>query len=515
MAERVLLVHDGLPIMASGLPAMAARLRDLGIDAEVWNLFAERRAGLRRDLVADLCDVSLLGISVHWFYQLPSALQLARHVKEEGFEGFVVLGGFTASLFAEEIVAQNPAIDGVIRGDGELPIEVLVRELTRSTRHLERVPNLTWREDTIRSNPLSYVGGTAEVDRLSFGSLQTISHLDQHLEGSSWRSITGGSDGVDVDLDRTMYLCGGRGCSVDCSTCGGGRRAHRLHSGRDGFCFRSPTRIADDVEQAVALGCTSIHACFDPIPNGSHWFDVMDELELRTLRTSMIFESFGLPDANFLARFSRCFERGLLVLSPETAHEEIRRRVKGFSYDNDALDTVLAQATDLGIQVQLFLGYFVPHEGMDDVFRSRAWAHGIQDRYGPGVQVLHYPYSTDPGSPLVRSPSEHDCSCAVTTAADYQRELERQEPWLDNLLRHLPAGMEAPQGRAVSLALEMDSACRREWPDVLGVLDERTGGRTGEFLVELARRLLDTLPERALTRDRLASIVRRATGDSP
>ncbi len=515
MADRVLLVHDGLPIMAAGLPAMAARLRDGGVDAEVWNLFAEGRAGIQRDLADELRDVAVLGISVHWFYQLPGALKLARRATELDFGGFVVLGGFTASLFAGELVGRHAAIDGVVRGDGELPLEVLARELLDGTRRFDRVPNLTWRDGGVRENPLSYVGGHAEVDQLSFGRLDTVAHLEAHLEASSWRAITGGSPGVDLDLDRTLYLCGGRGCSVDCVTCGGGRRAHRLHSGREQFCFRSPSRIADDVDLAAALGCTSIHACFDPAPNGPHWFAFMDELERRALRTTMIFESFGLPDAEFLARFSTCFERGLLVLSPETAHAEIRRRVKGFSYDNDALDAVLERSVELELQVQVFLGYFVPHEGVRDVLRSREWSARLEERYGPGVRVLHYPYSTDPGSPLAGDPGAHGCECTLSTAADYERELAQQEPWLGNLLRHFPEEFQAAQWRAVSLALEMDAVCRKESPHTLKDLDHRTRGRTGEVLVELARRLLDTVPERALTRDRLAAIVRGASGEMP
>lgn len=515
MAERVLLVHDELPIMACGLPAMAAHLRDLGVEAEVWNLHAERRAGVQRELTDELRDVALLGISVHWFYQLPAALRLARRAKEAGFEGHVVLGGFTASLFADEIVERHSTVDGVIRGDGELPLEVLVRELLAGTRRFERVPNLTWRGDGVQANALTYVGGSAEVDQLSFGRLETIAHLEGHLAASSWRAITGGSAGIDLDLDRTLYLCGGRGCSVDCVTCGGGREAHRLHSGRDRFCFRSPSRIAADVQRAADLGCTSIHACFDPAPNGPHWFAFMDELQRRDLRTTMIFESFGLPDADFLARFSGCFERALLVLSPETAHPGVRERVKGFSYDNDALHAVLDRAVGLGVQVQVFLGYFVPHEGIDDVLSSHAWASRLEDRHGPGVQSLHYPYSTDPGSPLTRDPGAHGCRCSLATAADYERELPRQEPWLGNLLRHSPAELEPTDWRAVSLALELESICRREIPDTVTALDDRTRGRTGEYLVELSRRLLGTLPERALTRDRLAGIVRRASGETP
>ncbi len=512
MADRVVLVHDGLPIMAAGLPALAAVLQDRGFDADVWNLHAERRAGIDRDLCADLEGVFLLGLSVHWFYQLPAAVQLARQARGAGFEGYVVLGGFTASLFAEELIARHTDVDGVIQGDGEEPLLGLAAELRDGSHRFDRVPNLVWRSGSVRANGITYVGGAAEVDALSFGRLDVVQNLEAHLEASSWRAITDGSAGIDADLDRTLYLCGGRGCSVDCATCGGGRSAHRAHSGRDRFCFRSPTRIADDVVRATALGCTSIHACFDPAPASAHWPAFMDELQRRDVRTTMIFECFGLPTADFLLQFSETFERGILVLSPETAHAQIRDRVKGLSYGNEDLEDTLTRAVGLGLQVQLFLGYFVPFETLDELRRTRVWAREIVRRFGPAVQVLHYPYSTDPGSPIARRPDDFGILCDMDSAADYERELPRREPWLDNLLRHRPATGEEGQWRAAGLALELDRACRASAPDWVEALDTRAPGKIDEVFLGLARLLLETVPEAHLRRDRLASIVRRATG---
>lgn len=512
MADRVVLVHDGLPIMAAGLPALAAHLRDHGFDAQVWNLHAEGHTGDVRDLAEDLEGVFLLGISVHWFYQLPPAIRLARQARESAFDGYVVLGGFTASLFAEELVARHADVDGVIQGDGELPLLDLARELRDGSQRFERVPNLVWRSDTLEVNGITYVGGPEEVDVLSFGRLDVVRNLEAHLATSSWRAITDGSVGMEADLDRTLYLCGGRGCSVDCATCGGGRSAHRLHSARDRFCFRSPDRIADDVQQATELGCTSIHACFDPAPASAHWPTFMEELQRRAIRSTLIFECFGLPTAAFLQQFSETFERGILVLSPETSHVHIRDRVKGLTYDNEALEETLVRATGLGLQVQLFLGYFVPHETLSDLRGTRLWARDIARRHGPSVQVLHYPYSTDPGSPIARRPHDFGILCDMETAADYERELTRQEPWLDNLLRHRPSTGEAPMWRAATLALEIDRACRAESPDWVDSLEARSTGRADEVFLGLARRLLDTVPEHSLRRGQLASIVRRAIG---
>ena len=509
-----MLVHDGLRIMACGLPAMAARLSDEGLPTRVWSLHAERTAGLQRDLSADLTGVVVLGISVHWFYQLPSALELARNARDAGYGGFVVLGGFTASLFARELVERHREIDGVIRGDGEKPLRALVRELDGDEPELQRVPNLVWRgpRGGIRVQPLTYVGDQAAVDRLDFGRLDTIDHLDAYLDASSWGGITDGSPHLAAAFTRTHYLGAGRGCSVDCATCGGGRLAHRRHSGRKGVVFRDPERLVDDVEAALALGCTSIHACFDPAPGGHHWPGFMDAIERRGIRTSMLFESFGLPVEAFLERFARVFEHGVVVLSPETCDETIRATNRGFAYSNAALSRVLRQIGELGLRAQVFLGYLVPGEDLPGLQRTRAWARSLERTHGETTDILHLPYSTDPGSPLSAAPARWNCRMPVQGAAGYLRALANRETWLDNLMVHRPASGGVESWRAATLAVELELACRRQEPQVAASIDGELGARQYPYYLRLARTLLRSAEGRRLSRDELAPVVRWVWG---
>ncbi|MBW2262672.1 MAG: cobalamin-dependent protein [Deltaproteobacteria bacterium] len=495
--------------MAAGLPALAAHLQAAGHPARVWNLAAERSAGIRRDLARDLKPVRLLGISVHWFYQLPPALALARRARSIGYDGFIVLGGFTASLMARELVERHAEIDGVVRGDAETLLPALAHQLSLSRRRLVRVPNLVWRSrGQVRSNAFSYVGREAQIDALDFGRLDTIDHLDAHFASSSWRAITDGSPGASMDLSRTFYLCGGRGCSVACTTCGGGRLAHRAHSRRRRVAFRSPARIADDVQDAVRLGATSIHACFDPVPNGPHWHAFMDEVESRGIRLPMIFESFGLPDGRFLERFAEVFSGGIVVISPETADESVRSRIRGFPFTNADLEQRLALIGSLGLRAQVFLGYFAPLEGLAGLHRSRRWARDLLRRHGEYMELMHYPYSTDPGSPLARRPSTFGMRCSVRTAADYERELELQDPWLGNLLRHSPDTGTTDDWRAAGLGVELEQACLRHEPGMHSVLEKTLGRKIDVFFLGLARRLLAQRDPGTLDRNGLADILR-------
>jgi len=506
------LVHDGLRIMASGLPAMAADLTDRGIPARVWSLDAERKAGIRRDLAADLAGVELLGISVQWFYQLPAALALARGARAMGFGGFTVLGGFTASLFARELVRRHPAVDGVIRGDGEAPLRALARELEGDRPRLGRVPNLVWRgpRGGVRAQALSYVGGREAVDGLDFGRLDRVDHLDAYLTASSWGAITEGSPRLAPAFSRTHYLGAGRGCSVDCATCGGGRRAHRRHWGRGGVVFRSPERLVDDAVAATELGCTSLHACFDPSPEGAHWHRFMDAIVARGLRTSMLFESFGLPDERFLTRFARTFDHGVVVLSPETADEGLRARNRGFPYSNRALERTLSRVGELGLRAQVFLGYLVPGEGVEGLHRSRRWARRLQRDHGEYTDLLHLPYSTDPGSPLAERPDRWGVRLGVGDAASYVRALTQRPPWRDNLLAHRPAEGSADRWRAATLGVELELACRRNEPALAAEIDGALGREVDRYFHRLAGVVLATPAGGRLARAQLGGVVRAA-----
>ncbi len=507
-----MIAHDGARIMAAGLPAMAALLTDHGLPTRVWSLHAERQAGIVRDLGQDLAGVTLLGISLHWFYQLPAALSLARDARAAGFRGYVVLGGFTASLFARELVRDQPAVDGVIRGDGERPLLALARELGEGSPRLDRVPNLVWRgpRGGLRSQPLRHVGEPSDLDRLDFGRLDTIDHLDRYLSASGWGAITHGSRSLPSAFQRTHYLGAGRGCRADCVTCGGGRSAQRRHSGRRGVLFRSPERLVDDVVAVQALGCGSIHACFDPTPGGDHWHRFMDAIEARDLHTSMLFESFGLPDERFLARFARVFEHGVVVISPETADEAIRRRIRGFPFTNADLERTLERIGELGLRAQLFLGFLTPLEDLDGLHRTRRWARDLERRFGATTDVLHLPYSTDPGSPLVARPDRWGMQVSVAGAAGYVRELATKEPWLDNLLRHRPVGGDDTHWRAATLGVELELATRRREPVLAREIEGELGRRADRFFFHLARTLLGSSAGQRIRKDELDGVVRRA-----
>jgi radical SAM superfamily enzyme YgiQ (UPF0313 family) len=487
-----LLIHDGTAIMASGLTAMAEHLKSHGLFCAIRNLYCERQTGIEPSL-DEARRFDVLGLSIHWFYQIPRALEVARKAREASRKVFIVAGGFTAGSFPEEILEKFGEFDGVIKGDGEVPLQRLCSEAAARTWNLDKVPNLTYRAKdgaVKRSRARDYVADKNSLDKLSFGNLSSLRQWHYYMHSSSWREITDGAPEITFDIDTTFYLCGGRGCSVQCAFCGGGRESHKIHSCRKrGFIFRSPARIADDVEAALEHGYRSFHTCFDPAPNGKHWIDFMSELRRRGIRTTFIFESFALPGESFIRAAANTFDHAILVISPESGVEKIRKRCKGFHYTNRQLEKCLQAIGKHGLNAQLFFGYFLPGDTEESVEKTLTTIHDLHARFGQFTNIFYYPYSTDPCSPISLDPKKFEMNVQVRTFEEYAVELSREENLRGNLLRHYPSAMDRETWDRLSLRIELERACVRRNGPLAGEIRDSLNDGLPEFYRSLARRL--------------------------
>ena len=85
----------------------------------------------------------IVALDLHWHHQSYDVLEVARKVKEAFPSLYLLLGGFTASFFHEEILRNFDVVDGVIRGEAETPIlelAQLVKRLVGSPSEIVHVP---------------------------------------------------------------------------------------------------------------------------------------------------------------------------------------------------------------------------------------------------------------------------------------------------------------------------------------------------------------------------------------
>jgi len=65
---------------------------------------------------------AVVAFSLHWHYQARDVIESCQKIRRILPGTHIVLGGSTASFFHDEIVGNYDCVDGVIRGDGEVPL---------------------------------------------------------------------------------------------------------------------------------------------------------------------------------------------------------------------------------------------------------------------------------------------------------------------------------------------------------------------------------------------------------
>jgi radical SAM superfamily enzyme YgiQ (UPF0313 family) len=94
--------------MPMGVFALASALAANGVDAEIINSDSEKGDAIGE--ILDFRELDAVGFDCHWVNQSLAVIETAELIKNIKPEVFVFLGGFTASLFAEEILASYPQI---------------------------------------------------------------------------------------------------------------------------------------------------------------------------------------------------------------------------------------------------------------------------------------------------------------------------------------------------------------------------------------------------------------------
>ena len=95
--------------MPMGLFPLANELKKDGIDVEIIHTDLQPNHNLHRLLHLDTIDA--VGFDCHWVNESLVVLETARALKQANPHIYIFLGGFTASLFAQEIITNYSQVD--------------------------------------------------------------------------------------------------------------------------------------------------------------------------------------------------------------------------------------------------------------------------------------------------------------------------------------------------------------------------------------------------------------------
>ena len=363
-------------------------------------------------------EVQCVALPLHWHYQAYDVIEVVKKIKALRPDLFVLLGGFTASYFAEEILTRFPEVDAVVRGDAEEPVRALADAHSNGGAFdLEGVPNLAWRKNgEVHLNEITYVARGKDLDALRFARLELMRNYPTYVDSFglplAWaKGFSRAKNRRHQSLGTTLFpLCVGRGCAVDCTWCGGGACGQRLIGRRESVAFRSPDRVVETMEEAVGYGYETMHVSFDPLTESVPYYrDLFRRVRERGLSLGMYFECWGLPDRDFAADLARTFDlrRSTVAISPEVGPEGLRARHRGYPFDNEAFFESMRHLEALGVSTDVFFTVGAPFETQADAMATKAMIRRLRSEFRTLQRCMVWPIQLEPASPAYVHPERY------------------------------------------------------------------------------------------------------------
>jgi len=413
-----------------GLLGLADSLHREGISTEVVHLGVEWIEDPHFSILDYIRQKNpqILAIDLHWHHQSFDTMEWVKEIKTAFPHIFVLLGGFTASFFHEEIMKNFDAVDGIIRGEAEVPLPELTRALLQKEEGLFSVPNLTWRrKGRILINPLSYVASEEDLNRLSFNNFPLLKNYRTYIRyiGQPFyvKGVSKKKNFWMYSLKSPIYhLTVGRGCPVQCTWCSGNIPSQVTITGRKKVTLRGIEEVLQTIQGALSYGYETFHICFDPFPQNPEYFlKLFSRIREEGVKMECFFESFGLPLLDFIKSFKDTFPgpKSLIALSPDVGTDRLRKIHKGHPYTNQALMDCLDQLERHGVFCDVFFTVGVPFETAEDVQQTLQLQKKIRDRYSNVRGIRTFTIEMEPGSPWHLDPEAFGVETHLQNFMDY------------------------------------------------------------------------------------------------
>ena len=415
-------VFDMYPL---GFATMLAHLQESGFRVRIVNLAARmvRSHAFDPDRLLRQVDARAYAVDLHWLPHAHGALEVARRIKHYHPDAPVIMGGYSATYFHDEVV-QTPWVDYVLRGDSaEDPLASLMQHILEGKAPVE-VPNLTWRDadGSVRVNPLTYVPESLDHLKLDFHEVVRAVVRDRQL-----RDYVPFSHWMEYPIMASLSV---KGCTRNCTICGGSAFAARHLSNRTEPAFRSPELLARDVRRLGEMSRGPVFLLGDlrqaGMPYANRFFKAIQGYE-----GPVIVEFFGPVDRAYMETFAAALPNFFVEFSPES-HDPAVRLASGKRYTNEEIETSIAAALDAGARrFDLFFMIGMPKQTPDSALGSVDYARKLLDRFDDGRLI---PFTSplapflDPGSLAYEHPERFGYRRYADSLQDH-RNLLLQPSW--------------------------------------------------------------------------------------
>jgi hypothetical protein len=424
-----------------GLLYLGSYLRRHGVEAFCqFNDIHNDRASMEQNIQYLLGQIKpkLVGVSLKWSPYIARGLEICRLVKKHAPEVKIVLGGDTATYFAEELI-QDGNVDYVIRGDGELP-------LLRLVMGDQEIPNCTYkRRGVVVRTPTTYVhgeGNSAEI---------YLSHLDELLVSPT-----------DLFWSPFLFVPTGQGCSMHCFYCAGSSENQRRVFNRERPYLRPIQQVRQDILRTKEYNATLMFDFDLPEYDSLDYYRRLWEgLDLGA--HSVGFAFWDIPCADLVALVARTFKHASLLIDVCSLSERHRQHlaslkaVKPQPTDAQILEffDVCEEHDNVEVSISVISG--LPCFAEEDVRSSEEMLSRIMSTYTCFRTLELGALHAQPGAPLTSMYGEFGMAQSASTYEEYlecsKANLERHERGPGSrrlrhpLIRYQDEGLNALAGR--------------------------------------------------------------------
>lgn len=276
----------------------------------------------------------IIAMDLHWYFSLFTVEKMAKRIKKINPGVKIILGGYTASIFAD-ILVEKFSIDFVIRGDAEIPFPSLVDRLLKA-ENLDGLPNIVAKDF---ATPHSFALTTeiySAVDNVSLDWFPSYKRLIIRYQ----------KHGLPTNLYPFVPVL--RGCIYDCEHCYGSPSLQKKICGR-GIVLRSPESVRADLvhySQSSEIKIVYIIGDFIDFPG----LEYANKVFYQKYDLNLYYEFYNLPPIPVLEKALNCFNQCFFCFSSVKNHGE-----KSGIQDFNNLKDIIEYLKDKNCRVTLFV----------------------------------------------------------------------------------------------------------------------------------------------------------------
>ncbi len=414
-------------VMPMGLFAIADYLNNNGIEAKILHYGIEKELDKNFDLerYINKNNISILSFDLHWAKQTKYVLSVTKEIKHKKPETKIILGGMTASYFADEILRSKMGVDFVIRGDGEYPLLMLIKNLYKDEKDYHKIPNLSYikyfhknKNDRYRvfHNNTSFFTNSIFYNEISHSIFNYMLNYRHYIDKMLYADFDLSTpEGKRDSYQKAFFYNPGKGCPFNCIYCGSFFYKKNYINCNKGYYFFSLKKAYNDITNATRYGIETLRISFDPEPRREYYKNLFNKL--KSLRLRLIFDCFTLPDELFIKSVAENFRQdSVLVISIETGSEIIRKKIRRPYFDNISLINTLKMIKKYRINAHIFLSFGLPYETLNNLEETRNIIKKIKDIKNIGITIC--PMILDIGSLLYEYPQRYGTRPLITSFED-------------------------------------------------------------------------------------------------